>query len=407
MARPKKKREFPKHLRGMKYFPHLEKFVAHLHSHHDHPNRQLHFDQYLAMLLLAFFNPAIESLRDLVLLSQTPLANRNLGFHFTSLTSVSDASRLFDPEPLRRIFLELSEAASALDGPRRPTSMPPELKILAADASFWKLLPRMTKELYAGPRTRAPKGQLKGFFVYDVERAVPVDAEFKLDKSSEGVALLKQLQPGAIYLLDRGYRAFNLFEGIVGVGSSLVARLSENYKYTLKSKRELSEADRNAGVISDEVVQLGAKENRMETPMRIVQARIVSPPPKNLDPKHKRGKHSGYPKDQPLVQEWILVTNRMDLDAAAVVQLYQYRWEIEIFFRWFKCVLECKHLFAESENGMQLQFYAALIATVLVVLYTGRKPNKRLWKVIQFYFQGWCDIDFVNEQLEFAKLTAK
>ena len=97
----------------------------------------------------------------------------------------------------------------------------------------------------------------------------------------------------------------------------------------------------------------------------------------------------------------------MDLDASVVVELYRYRWQIEIFFRWFKCVLKCKHLFAESENGMALQFYAALIASLLVVIHTGRKPNKMMLLSIQLYFQGWDTWEGVEREIARAKQTAK
>jgi IS4 transposase len=87
----------------------------------------------------------------------------------------------------------------------------------------------------------------------------------------------------------------------------------------------------------------------------------------------------------------------MDLDADILVLLYHYRWKIELFFRWLKCTMKCAHLFCESENGMKIQFYAALIASLLVLLYTGRKPCKRIWEALQLHFAGWAewkDVEF-------------
>ena len=86
-----------------------------------------------------------------------------------------------------------------------------------------------------------------------------------------------------------------------------------------------------------------------------------------------------------------------------MAKLYTYRWHIETFFRWFKCTLGCRHLFAESENGMCLQFYSALIASLLVVIYSNRKPNKRLWERIQFYLMGIATAEEVLVVVEKCK----
>jgi hypothetical protein len=73
---------------------------------------------------------------------------------------------------------------------------------------------------------------------------------------------------------------------------------------------------------------------------------------------------------------------------------------VELFFRWLKCVLGCKQLLTTSENGVAIQIYTALIASLLIVLWTGRKPVKRTWEMLQFYFQGWASLDEVQAHLE-------
>ena len=77
---------------------------------------------------------------------------------------------------------------------------------------------------------------------------------------------------------------------------------------------------------------------------------------------------------------------------------------MELFFRWLKCVLGCKQLLTTSENGVALQIYTALIASLLIVLWTGRKPTKRTWEMLQFYFQGWASLEEVRAHLEKQKL---
>ena len=76
------------------------------------------------------------------------------------------------------------------------------------------------------------------------------------------------------------------------------------------------------------------------------------------------------------------------------------------FFRWFKCVLGCKHLLSQSEHGIRIQLYAALIASLLIVLWTGRKPTKRTLEMLQFHFQGWASASEVDAHIAGLK-TAK
>jgi hypothetical protein len=68
--------------------------------------------------------------------------------------------------------------------------------------------------------------------------------------------------------------------------------------------------------------------------------------------------------------------------------------------------LGCKRLLTTSENGVALQIYTALIASLLVVLWTGRKPTKRTWEMLQFYFQGWASLEEVERHLEKQKRIA-
>lgn len=82
------------------------------------------------------------------------------------------------------------------------------------------------------------------------------------------------------------------------------------------------------------------------------------------------------------VEEIWLITDLLDLSAELLALAYRYRWTVELFFRWFKCILGSRHLLFHSANGVAIQCYAALIASLLVVLWTGQKPTKRTWEMI-------------------------
>jgi len=389
----------PPDILGLKFFSrHLSSALAKLHaSTKPNPNRQLFYDQYLCLLLLSFYNPVLNSLRALQAATQIPTVRKTLELPYASMGSLSEASHVFDPGLLHQVFLELAVQTVDLKLPKLPAQLPDALRLIAADGTLWETLPRMAKALYQQPLTRKHKGGLKGHFQFDILKDAPVDVEFTAGNVGERGVLAGRLRSGVLYLLDRGYYSQKLFEAILSAGSSLLARLRSDSVYTLVTLRPLSARAQSAGVYFDAVVKLGQHPAANAKPLRVIKARVVSPPPHNLHPQCKRGKHKAYRAATPLIQEWILVTDRLDLDADLVVLLYQHRWKIELFFRWLKCTLKCEHLFCESENGMKIQFYAGLIAALLVLLYAGCKPNKRIWEVLQLHFTGWAtwtDVEF-------------
>jgi len=393
-------------LSGLKFFAPLQRYFDHLHEQKAHPNRNLHLDEYLCLMLLAYFNPAITGLRQLVKLPEYPVVDRNLGLQHTSLGSFSEASSVFDPEPLRRIFLELSGDACAANAPARPKCLSANLRVLAADATLWKLLPRMVPELYQ-QRSRARKAEFKAHVVFNVFDHVPAEAELTAGHVDERHVLPLQLHSGAMYVLDRGYQSCALFRDILQTENSLVARIRLHVGYDVLESRALSAAALAVGVTADLSVQVRNDRNeKIERPLRLVIAKVVCPPPKNIDPKHKRGKYAA-PARTESSYELVLLTDRFDLDASEILAIYNYRWQIEIFFRWFKCVLKCRHLFAETPNGIALQVYSALIASLLIVIYTQRKPTKMLLFVLQMRFQGLATWEQVEAEIQKCKPVAK
>ena len=85
-----------------------------------------------------------------------------------------------------------------------------------------------------------------------------------------------------------------------------------------------------------------------------------------------------------------LASNCRDLDAAWIALGYKFRWSVELFFRWFKCILGCQHLLSTCQNGVAIQVYLALIASLVISLWTGHKPTKRTFEMICHSFGGWA-----------------
>jgi IS4 transposase len=92
------------------------------------------------------------------------------------------------------------------------------------------------------------------------------------------------------------------------------------------------------------------------------------------------------------------------LPAWIIALIYRYRWTIEIFFRFFKHVLGCRHLLSHDPAGIEIQTYCAIIACMLISLWTGRKPTLRTYEMICHYFTGLAEEDELLAHL--AKLQA-
>ncbi len=95
-----------------------------------------------------------------------------------------------------------------------------------------------------------------------------------------------------------------------------------------------------------------------------------------------------------------LVTDRLDLAADLVALGYRFRWTVELFFRWLKRILGLRHLIAESSNGVRIQVYVAIIASLLLSLWVGKKPTKRTYEMFCLFFAEWASEQELLDHIE-------
>jgi hypothetical protein len=338
-------------------------------------NRQLFFDQYASLLLVYFFTPALESLRALQHATNWKQTERKLGLGRTSLGSLSEASRVFDAELLREVVQELARQALPLSRGQEAAALQ---GLVAVDGSLFRGVSQMAWALWQDEKHRALKLHLH----FDVFKNVPVDATISPGNGSEPARLAEMLQPERLYVIDGGYFRYELLARILAAKSSFVARVQPQIAHEVKAVHELSSAARQAGVTRDVVLSsVGGRDRAkiLQHPVRLVVVDTVD--------------RQGHPL------QLFLLTDRLDLPAELVALAYRHRWSIELFFRWMKSVLKARHLIAHSANGVALQMYAALIVSLLLVLYTGRKPNRRLFETLQFYLLGWVSDDELDAAL--------
>lgn len=387
----------------LKYFKPIRKLLRRLHQHKDCFNRKLHYDELLTLVLLHFFNPVLTGLRSLNQASQLRKVQKKLGLKRTSLGSLSESASLFSPELVYAVVQELAAAARAEDAPTRPTGLEEELAVVAVDGTLLEALPRMAWALWLDAEHRG----LKLVLEFDVLRSVPQTPFVGHAHTNEKDALRQNLSAGRLYLVDGGFAEYRLFEEIRQARSSFVGRLKDNAVWDRVQERPLTEADRRAGVVLDQVVRLGSasKQDDLSGPVRVVKVHVKNPPGAGLARRRSRVSSKKTFRHRPEEYDLVLVTDRMDLAAEVIALLFRYRWTIELFFRWLKCLLGLRHLVFESPNGVRTLIYAGLIASLLVVLWTGRRPTKRTWEMIQLYFQGWAALDEVEAHIASLEKT--
>ena len=382
-------------LQGFKYFKKLLPLFDRLHDHGTERdkagNRILHYDQYIALQLLFFFNPIVTSMRGLVQASTLQKVQRMLAVSPTSLGSFSEAGSVFDAELLKPIIRELGSQLKPLDHDSRLDDLPGILT--AVDGTELSALAKLAGRMIEGR-------DIKLHTHFEPLTGVPVDMDLTAAGDSEIENLLRHLLPGRVYVKDRGYACFRLFQGIVDIRSHFVCRLRDNSVYDVIEERPLSAQDIAAGIISDQVVWLGGPDKRAELrqPLRVIKIKC--------QPHRKRSGHTG--RGGPEQGEWLLIaTNLMDLPAEVVGLVFRQRWTVELFFRFFKHILGCRHLLSHRANGIEIQVYMAIIVCMLIALWTGKKPTLRTMEMLRFYFIGWASVDELEAHIAGLQKTVE
>jgi Transposase DDE domain len=227
---------------------------------------------------------------------------------------------------------------------------------------------------------------------FEVERGLPVHIDVtgagSHGENDERAVLRNALQADRCYVMDRGYAQFSLFNAIAAAGSSYVCRVRDNSVYDVVEQRPLSSEAQAAGITFDAVVRMGQDRKLADRPGHLMRLVFIQ-----TTPHQKRGKYGGGTAGPGSDGVLRIATNLLDVPAEVIGFIYQRRWTIEIFFRFLKHILGCRHLLSTDPVGVEIQAYCAIIACLLIALWTGKQPTKRTYEMICFYFIGWADED--------------
>lgn len=385
-------------LAGTQHAAFLQKHLRQLHSVYHHGNRTLFYDQLVCAYLLAFFNPAARSLRKIEDLSQ------EWNQHGTRLcrSTLSDANALMDATLLEPLIERLKLRCDAIGKPLSHCDdqlqrLLRQVEII--DGSFFASAANVTWALRSRSGLAKRAAKRKGdpdSFSFNVRLdlhlcgsnglpvGVGVGGKGQSESHSAAQRISTQPKPGVIYIADRGLLSFAFINAILKSGSDFVLRARDDLNFTRQHKQELDERDREEHLLSDAVGELtGSPHLRAGRQLPHQQLREVV----IFNPAHP---------EQPI--RW--VTSLIDVPAHIVAQLYRWRWQIELFFRWLKVHARFGHLISRSQNGIKLGFHVAVIAVLLMYLRSGRPMSTYAYALLSQVAMGGASIEDILPVLD-------
>ena len=208
---------------------------------------------------------------------------------------------------------------------------------------------------------RSTKAAIKLHTLLDLRGNIP-SFIFISDGKMHDVRILDHLvpEPGAFYVMDRGYVDFERLGRLDDAGSFFVTRAKSNMKARRRYSRPV---DRSTGLICDQTIVLTGFYTRQgfDRPLRRI---------KFNDP--ETGK------------SLVFLTNNFVLPALTIAKLYKFRWQVELFFKWIKQHLRIKAFFGTSENAVKAQIWSAVCVYVLIAIVKKRLSVKAsLYEMLQ------------------------
>jgi hypothetical protein len=384
---------------GLKYFDQLAPLLERLHddgcARDQAGNRSLHYDKYCMLILLYLFNPIVTSLRGIQQASELKKVQRKLGCARASLGSLSEATSVFEADRLKEIIGELGDQLEPLGQDKRFDDI--KQTITLVDGSLIAALPKIMEASWrkANDGDGMVKWRLHTHF--EILRGIPTRIDVTPNSGGEHderAVLAAVIESDRLYVTDRGYAKFELFNKIVTAGSSYVCRLRDNSVWTVAQEKYRNDDAGLDEIISDEIVEF-SKGSGLTHKVRVICIRI--------NPHTSRGKYRGGSSGVDSDGILRIASNLTDVPADVIGLIFSNRWAVEIFFRFFKHMLGCRHLLSHDQNGIEIQTYCAIIACMLITLWTGKKPTLRTYEMICFYFIGLASEDELMAHIEKLK----
>lgn len=215
--------------------------------------------------------------------------------------------------------------------------------------------------LFPWAQFRRHKSAVKVHTLLDVATSIPASV-YVTGAQVADVNLLDHLllEPGAFYLVDRGYYDFARLYGFTQACAYFVTRAKRDIQFRLRSHRAV---DRTTGLRCDHTIRLIGPNTARRYPAPLRRIHYVDP-------------------DQH--RDLVFLTNNFLLPPLTIAQLYRARWQVELFFRWIKQHLHIKAFYGTSLNAVTIQVWVALSVYLLVAIAKQQlAPQASLYKILQ------------------------
>jgi hypothetical protein len=231
---------------------------------------------------------------------------------------------------------------------------------------------------------RSTKAAIKLHTLLDLRGNIP-SFLFISDGKLHEVNILDQLlpEPGAFYVMDRGYIDFERLFRLSEAGSFFVTRAKSNLKV---QRRYSNPVDKSTGLICDQTVVLTVFYSRkgFDSPLRRIKF-----------------------KDLHSAKSLVFLTNNFTLPALTITQLYRCRWQIELFFKWIKQHLRIKAFFGTTENAVKSQIWIAVSVYVLVAIVKKRLGlSASLYEMLQILSLTMFERTALNQLLTLTQSSS-
>ena len=312
-----------------------------LHSRGDRP-LQMTFEDQLKALIFFHLEEHVSARHLIQVLKEDDFARLNIapedGIEKSSFSEAINSRGL---EQLQSVFEKLSNEASNIL-PRQHADLG---QLVAFDGSLIDAVLSMT---WADYRKASKKARIHVGF--NLNHAIPTKIFLTDGNGAERPFVSQILSPGQTGIGDRGYQEHDLFDCLQTEGKSFVIRIKAN---TTKTPVKEHDVKPDSIVFYDAEVLLGTRENNNQTKksVRLVAYRVNG------------------------VDYWI-ATDRRDLTAEQIAEIYKLRWDIENFFAWWKRHLRVYHLIARSQHGLMVQILGGLITYLLLAIYCYKNHNE-------------------------------
>ena len=226
---------------------------------------------------------------------------------------------------------------------------------------------------------RSTKAAVKLHTLLDLRGPIPTMIAISDGKQAD-VGVLDELiiEPGAFYVMDRGYVDFERLYRFTLAGAFFVTRAKAGLQINRLESRPV---DESTGVRSDQVVWLKLS--------------------KSIEHYPERFRRISY-RDPDTGKVLVFLTNNFELPALTIAQLYKCRWRVELFFKWIKQNLRIKHFFGTTDNAVKTQVWIAICVYVLVaILRKELRLELSLSQILQILSVN------VFEQVPLVELVAK